>query len=148
MPASLGSNTVSRFLHEPEANKLHLELVVETGQTVNEGDPVVLAANGRVQAAGVAAPNHTIIGTAVKAGIAGERVTIAMRAYCTVIAEAAAASFNAGPCQTGAWNATTGRREFAALTGATNHERLANLAGFNLTQAVADGDQVIVAMLD
>lgn len=145
MPATLGSVTVSAFEHDPEAHKLHIEFEVQTAQSVHPADPVILATNGRVQAAGAAAPVHTVIGVALKEVAAGLRVTVAMKAYCVVIGEAAAATFNAGICQLGAWNGTTLRREYAVSTA--DAAGLLVTIGHNLTQAVADGDVVKVALL-
>lgn len=147
MPSTIGSATVSRFLNEVEAHKLHLEFTVAAGQSVNAGDQVIFANNGTVQSAGTAAAVNTVIGVALHAAAAGEKVTIGMRPYCVVIAEAAAINLNAGPVQLGAWNGTTGRREFAAAAGATAHERHAVTVGFNLTQATADGEEILVALL-
>lgn len=147
MPATLGSATVVRFINEAEAHKLHLEFVVESGQTVNAGDSVILANNGKVQLAGTTAPAHTIIGVAINSGAAGDKVTVAMKAYCVVVAEAGAASLNAGPVQMGAWNGTTGRREFVVVTGADNAAKTALHVGFNLKQVAADGDQIYVALI-
>ncbi len=147
MPSTLGSTTVSRFKNEAEAHKLHLEFEVEAGQSVNAGDQVELAANGKIQQAGTAEPFVNVIGVALKNGAAGDKVTVAMKAYCTVVGEAAAASLNAGPVKLGAWNGTTGRREFAASAGATAHEKLAEVVGYNLTQVAADGDEILVALI-
>lgn len=147
MPSTLGTETVSRFKNEAEAHKLHLEFEVETGQTVKAGDQVKLANNGKIQLAATAEPLVNVIGVALKNGAAGERVTVAMRAYCTVVGEAGAASLNAGPVKMGAWNGTTGRREFATSAGATAHEKLAETVGYNLTQATSDGDEILVALI-
>lgn len=145
MPATLGSTTTHAFEHDPEAHKLHIEFEVAAGQAVHPADPVILATNGKIQAAGAAASVHTVIGVALKEVAAGLRATVAMKAYCVVNGEAAAASFNAGICQLGAWNATTKRREFAVSTN--DAAGLLVTVGHNLTQAVADGDAVKVALL-
>lgn len=147
MPNTLGTATKRRFLHEAEAHKLHLEFVVETAQTVKAGDQVKLANNGKIQLAASTEPMVNIIGVALKDGAAGERVTVAMKAYCTVVGEAGAATLNAGPVKLGAWNATTLRREFTASAGATAHEKIAETVGYNLTQVAADGDEILVALL-
>ena len=147
MPASLGSVTKSVFEHTPEAHKLHMEFVVAAGQNVYKGDLVVLATNGRVQAAGAAVGAFAVLGVAIHDGAAGEFVTVAMRAYAVVNGEAAAATLNAGAVQLGAWNATTVRREYAAAGGADDDARTTVTIGHNLTQAVADGDAIQVALL-
>lgn len=169
MPATLGTVTTSVFEHTPEAHKLHMEFTVTAALTVRKGDPVVFATNGRVQAAATAEPAWKIVGVAIMDGIAGEFVTIAMKAYCVVNAEAAAASLNAGPVKLGAWNATTVRREYAAAVitaldastvdgtyGAQEQAVIENLrtkieeyqliVGWNITQATSDGDAIQVAL--
>lgn len=170
MPATLGDVTKNVFEHTPEAHKLHIEFVVQTGQTVHKGDPVVLHTDGTVKAAATADPAYKIIGVSIHDGAADERVTVAMKGYCVVIGEAAAASFNAGPCKLGAWNGTTLRREFAAMVvtaldastvdgtyGAeeaavinnlrTKLEEYQLLVGHNLTQGTSDGDAVKICLL-
>jgi hypothetical protein len=146
MPSTLGSVTKSVFEHLPEAHKLHLEFTVAAAQAVRKGDPVVLAANGNVQAAASAAPGYTVIGVSLHDGAAGEFVTIAMKGYCVVNAEAAAASLNAGAVQLGAWNGTTLLREYAVAAGADDQVKDTVAIGHNLTQAVADGDAIKVCL--
>lgn len=141
MPSTLGSTTEHRFDIDPEAHKLHIEFDVETAQVVHDADPVILAANGKIQLAGSAAPAYTVIGVSIHEAVAAERATVSMKAYCVVKAEAAAASLNAGPIQLGAWNATTGRREYATTADA------ALAIGHNLTQATADGEAILAALL-
>jgi fructoselysine-6-P-deglycase FrlB-like protein len=147
MASTLGSTTKSRFVNSPEAHKLHIEFEVEAAQSVHTADPVVLANNGKVQAAASAAPAYTILGTAIDEVAAGNRVTISMRGYCRVYAEAAAASLNAGPVQLGVWNATTGQREYAAAAGADDAAKSVVTVGHNITQAAADGDAIHVVLL-
>lgn len=141
MPSTLGSTTTSRFEHSPEAHKLHIDFEVASGQTVHEGDPVVLTAAGDIQAAASGASAETLLGVAIMDGTAGNRATVSMKGYCEVNGEAAAASLSAGPIELGAWNATTGLREFAAATTA------AKTCGHNLIQATADGDPIRVVLL-
>lgn len=116
MPATLGDVTKTVFMNDPEAHKLHLAFDVAAAQVVHIGDPVILNADGTIQLAGVAAVGHTIIGTSMHEGVAGDHVTVAMKAYCVVVAEAAADAQTAGPVKLGAWNATTVRRAYAATT--------------------------------
>jgi hypothetical protein len=146
MPASLGSVTTSRFEHDPEAHKLHIEFEVAAAQSVYKADPVVLATNGKVQAAASGDSVYKLLGVSIHDGGAGDRVTISMKGYCVVNAEAAAASFDAGSCKLGAWNATTGLREYAAVTGADDAAKTALAVGFNLTQVTADGDAVMICL--
>jgi hypothetical protein len=147
MPATLGSVTTSVFEHTPEAHKLHMEFTVAAGQSVHKGDLVVLATNGRVQAAASADAAFKILGVAIHDGAAGEFVTVAMRGYAVVNAEAAAAALSAGPVQLGAWNAGTSLREYAAAAGADDDAKTTVTIGHNLTQATNDGDAIQVALL-
>lgn len=147
MPATLGGVTKLVFEHDPEAHKLHIEFTVASGQVVRTGDPVILAAAGTIQSAGTAAAAYTILGVAIMDGIAGEFATVAVKGYCEVWAEAAAATLNAGPVQLGAWNATTLRREYAVAAGADDAAKSVVTVGFNITQAVADGDAIRVILL-
>lgn len=147
MPATLGGTTKLVFEHDPEAHKLHVEFQVASGQSVRIGDPVILNTNGTIQGAGTAAAKYTILGVSIHDAAAGELATVAVRGYCQVWAEAAAASLNAGPVQLGAWNATTLRREYAAAAGADDAAKSVVSVGFNVTQAVADGDPIKVIII-
>jgi hypothetical protein len=146
MPNTLGTVTKSVFEHLPEAHKLHLEFTVAAGQTVRRGDPVVLATNGTVQPAASAAPAFSVIGVPLQDGAAGKFVTVAMKGYAVVNAEAAAVSLNAGAVQLGAWNGTTLQREYAAVAGADDQVRDTVAVGHNLTQVAADGDAIKVCL--
>jgi len=141
MPTTLGSVTTSKFENSPEAHKLHIEFEVAAGQVVHEGDAVILAAAGTIQLAGTGASAETLIGVAIMDGIAGERVTVSMKGYTRVNAEAGTASLNAGPVELGAYNTVTDLREYAAASTAPK------TVGHNLTQATADGDPIQVVIL-
>lgn len=145
MPSSLGSATKTRFLNPPEAHKLHIEFMVEAGQTVQEGDPVMLAANGKVQEAAAATPKYKVIGTAIHSGIAGEFVTVAMKAYTVVVAESNAA-LDAGPVQLGNYNDVTDNREYGPSAGGSDEIKDSLTVGHNLTQVLADGNEIQVAL--
>lgn len=147
MPNVLGTPTVSRFEHPPDSHQIHMEFQVASGQTVHKGDQVILNTNGTVQAADAAAPSYTILGTSIHDGVAGGFVTIATRFQAVVNGEAAANTFNAGVTQLGAWNGTTGRREYAAAAGADDQAKDLVTIGFNIAPAVADGDAVQVGLL-
>lgn len=147
MPSTLGSTTKTRFHYGPEANKLVVEFIVEATFIVAKGDPVKLAANGKVQAIATVEPMYNVIGVALHDGVAGEFVSVAMRASSVVEAEAAAASLAAGPLQAGAYNGTTLNREYAALAGADDQVKSSKMIGHNLTQVAADGDIIQVALL-
>lgn len=147
MPASLGSTTKTRFHYGPEPAKLAIEFVVKAALTVHKGDPCILAADGTVQAAASVDPQYKIIGTALMDGIAGEFVTVVMRAYCVIEAEAAAAATDAGPLQLGVWNAVTLNREYAVLAGADDQVKSSKMVGHSLTPTVGDGGIIKVALL-
>lgn len=140
MPATLGDVTKNVFTHDPEAHKLHMSFVVAAGQTVHIGDPVILNANGTIQAAGVAALRITVLGIAIDDGIAGDRVTIAMKAFCAVVAEATADALTAGPVELAAWNAVTVRREYATTVDVTKY------AGWVLNALANNGDEILVVL--
>lgn len=142
---TLGNETKSRFYIDPEAHKLSYSFVVEAAQEVHKGDPVVLTATGTVQAAAAAAPAYTIIGHSIHDGEAGEDVTIVMKAYTVVYAEAAADALVPGPVQLGAWNATTGRREYAVAAGADDTAKAIVTVGHSLDTG-DNGDEIKVAL--
>lgn len=99
MPGTIGDTTKTLFLVGPEAHKLHLEFEVNTGATIEKGQLVILATNGKIAPAGTAAAEHTVIGVALHSGTAGELVTVATRGYSVIFAEAKSA-LNAGPVET------------------------------------------------
>lgn len=140
MPATLGDVTKTVFIHDPEAHKLHMGFAVAVGQTVHKGDLVILNANGTVQAAGVAALRITIIGVSIHDGVAGDQVTIAMKAFCAVVAEATADALVAGPVELAAWNAVTVRREYATTADATK------FVGWVLNALANNGDEILVVL--
>lgn len=147
---TLGTETKHKFFLDPEAHKLSISFVVATGQKVYKGDPVILATDGKVQAAGAAAPAYTVIGHSIHDGDAGEDVTIVMKAYTVVWGEAAAAGQNAGAVETGAYNTTSGYRAYAAATGSATPDDLTRgkvTVGHALENAAAAGDLIKVALL-
>lgn len=145
MPSTLGDVTKTRFIDPPEAHKLHVEFVVADGQAVHEGDSVVLTADGKVQAAAAATPKYKIPGVSIHDGAEKENVTIAMKAYTVVVAEANA-QCDAGPVQLGNYNAVTGNREFGPSAGGSDEIKDSVTVGLNITQAAADGDEIHVAL--
>lgn len=148
MPTTLGSVTTARFEHDPEAHKLHIEFDIVSAQSVYKADPVVLGTNGKVQAAASGDSVYKLLGVSIHDGtaVAGKRVTISMKGYCVVNAEASGASQNAGPVEIGSWNATTGLRGYAAITGADDAAKTARAVGFQLTQVTSIGDKIRVCL--
>lgn len=143
MPSSLGSVSTTLFL-KSESHKLHQEFEVATGQTVYKGQPVILTTTGTVQAAADAGANapHVVIGICIHDGAAGDLVTVRMKAQAITWGEAGTASLNAGPVLYYAYNTTTNMVEVddASVTAA-------NVCGWALDAATADGDSVRIAWL-
>tara|TARA_R110002126_G_C10371671_1_gene493460 strand:- start:307 stop:735 length:429 start_codon:yes stop_codon:yes gene_type:complete len=142
MPETLGSITKTTFLNEVENHKLHLEFEVETGQSVEQGQPLVLTATGTVQAAGAGASKHLVIGYSLHQSAAGELCTVGMRAYAVTFSEAETA-VAAGPVKYAGFNATTvyNKYEDDAVTAA-------DAIGWSLDAAASAGDIIRVALMD
>lgn len=152
MPTALGSVTKHKFEKSPEAHKLHNEFVVASGQAAHETDPVVLTADGEVQAAAAGASAETLIGVAMTDAVADERVTISMKGYTLVHALSGQINLPAGPVELGAWDGTygdgiwdtsakPGLRKYVAASSA------AKTVGHCITPADADGDPIQVCIL-
>lgn len=110
MPYPFGTDTKTILLKH-ESHKLHQEFEVNTGQTVKKGQPVVIAGDELVQPAGTGSTTQQIIGISIHDGIAGELVTIVMKAFVIIFAECETNSLVAGPVRLGSaavYNATTG----------------------------------------
>jgi len=151
MPATLGSKTLSRFAYDPEVHKLALEFDVAAGQAVHAGDAVVMNNDGTIQAAASADPAWKIIGYSLHdSGTADTdhqgRATIVMKGFAVVNGGAAAGPQIAGPVQLDAWDATNLRRNYAAITGASDAAKMATLAGISLTVGVNVNDPILVVV--
>jgi len=110
MPYTFGEETKTIVL-KSESHKLFEEFEVNTGQTVKKGQPVVIAGNGIVQAAGIASTTQAIIGFSMHDGDAGELVTVMMKAYAILFVQCETASLAAGPVRLGStavYNSTDG----------------------------------------
>jgi len=110
MPYLFGTDTKTIIL-KSESHKLFQEFEVNTGQTVYKGQPVVIADDGIVQAAGISSTTQQIIGFSMHDGVAGELITVMMKAYAIVFAECETNALAAGPVRLGSsavYNATTG----------------------------------------
>lgn len=143
---TLGTATKSKFVVNPSGDEIHVEFTVEAGQTVTQGDLVVINTNGKIQSAPLGTSEFKILGIAIMAGLAGELVTVALKHSAVINAEAAAANVVAGPVQLGAFNSTTGNREFAVAAGADDQAKDLVTVGHNLTPATADGELIQVAL--
>lgn len=112
MPSTLGDVTRVVFFEEPEPGKIHVEF--EALAAVRKGQQVKIDPTSEKVTPIVAdEPAVNVIGVAVMSAAIGERVTIATRGYCVVIAQAGAA-INAGPVKAGAYDAGNDRPTFAA----------------------------------
>ena len=140
MPNNLGTEGKSVFLKEIENHKLHQEFEVNVGQSIKRGQPVVLAGSAElVNPAGTAEANINIIGYAVHNGEAGELVTVGMRAYAIIWAEAKSAMVP-GPVKYDSYNGTTEKNVSEDGAVAADH------TGWVLDDAAAPGDEVRVAL--
>lgn len=123
MPYLFGTDT-STIVLKSESHKLFQEFEVETGQSVKKGQPVVIAGDETVQAAGIASTTQEIIGFSMHDGDAGELVTVMMKAFAILFVEVETAALVAGPVRLGTtsvYNATTGYVLIDdATVGATN----------------------------
>lgn len=103
--------------------------------TIKKGMPVKLTTDGELEPAADGENPINIIGYSLHNGFGGEVVTVAMKAYAIVFAEAYAASHNAGPVVYKSTSSTTNRQIYddASVT-------YANIAGWSLdAQASANG---------
>lgn len=139
---SFGEKTKTVYLNGIEAHKLHLEFNVGTGSTVKKGQPVVLNSDGTVRPiAGTAgADAAAIIGYSVHDGAAGELITVGMRAFAVVYAEAGAA-LNAGMVMAIA-TAPTDPMYVRYTQGAAT-----TMNGWALDDAAAAGELIRVAVI-
>lgn len=110
MPYLFGETTQTIILKQ-ESHKLFHEFEVNVGQTVYKGQPVVIAGDGLVQAAGTASTTQQIIGISMHDGVAGELVTVMMKAWAILFMECETSGLVAGPVRIGTsdvYNETTG----------------------------------------
>ena len=141
MPTNLGTENGATFLKEVESHKLHQEFEVNAGASIKKGQPVKLSGAGeKIEQAGVGEANINIIGYAVHDGEAGDLVTIGMRAYAIIWAEAESAMV-AGPVKYDHYEVPTEAHRFEDGAVAADH------TGWALDDAVAIGDQIRVAVL-
>lgn len=141
MPNILGTETESVFLKEIESHKLHQEFEVQVAKSIKRGQPVILSGAGElIEPAGAGEANINIIGYAVHDGEAGDLVTVGMRAFTIIWAEAFAAIV-AGPVKYVDAGGTTKLNRFDDDTvTAANH------TGWALDDAAAQGDEIRVAL--
>ena len=143
MPATLGSATTTIF-DRSEMHKLHLEFTA--GGTLKPGQLVKLDTDGTVIAAVAQDPKFEIIGICIHDAVEDDLVTVIVKGFTVVFAEAGEASLNAGPVEVGAFNSTTLYQEYNAATGADDDAKNNVTVGQNLTQATSDGDPIKVLL--
>lgn len=141
MPNILGDITKSVFLKEVESHKLHQEFEVNMGATIKRGQPVKLSGAGeKIEAAASGEANINIIGYAIMDGAAGELVTVGMRGFAIIWAEATAIGV-AGPVKYTGFNGTSLLHKFD-----TGTVTAANHTGWALDDAAAIGDSIRVVL--
>lgn len=110
MPYLFGTETKTIVL-KSESHKLFHEFEVEAAVTVKKGQPVYITGDGQVSPALVGTAANLMIGFSMHDGVAGELVTVMMKAYAIIFAECETAALVAGPVRIGSaavYNATTG----------------------------------------
>jgi hypothetical protein len=117
--------------------------VVTDTNNIYISQPVKLTIDGKVEPAGAAEAPYKIIGVSVHNGVGGDLVTLAMKAYMVVWAEAGTANLNAGPVKlhTTPFNTSTGY-----VSVDDNSVDGDDIYGWSLDQAVSAGDIVRVAV--
>lgn len=141
MPYSLGTVTVNKGFLLTESHKLHQSFEVATGQTIYKASPVVLDATGKVELAGALEAKANVIGFAVFGALAGEEVTVVMKAASVAFYGSADTFTPANLIAYSGYNGTTEYNE-AVTAGAL----ATNQIGWALDVAATIGDVVRVAL--
>lgn len=141
MPYLFGADTKTKIL-KSESHKLFQEFEVVAGTNLKKGQPVTLETAGTIDQAVTGTARHAVIGFAVQDALAGELVTVMMKAFAIVFMESATASLTAGPVKIHAngYNGTTGYTEVDDDTVTD-----ANIIGWSLDEG-NDGDVIRVAL--
>ena len=142
MPETLGNTTKTVFLNEIENHKLHLEFEVAAGQTVYQGQPLVLNADGTIQGAAIGASKHLVIGYSLHDSTDGELCTVGMRAYSVIWADSESALV-AGPVKFAGYDGVTGYNKFE-----DDLVTAADAIGWSLDVATAGQERIRVALMD
>lgn len=141
MFTQFGDKTQTVFLKGIENHKLHQEFEVKAAGKVQKGQPVVLQADGTIDAAGATADAHTIIGIAIHNGGPGELVTVGMKAYTIVYASPTQAT-TAGPV---AYNGLNSAHDGLYLDYA-NTATAGKVVGWSLDPTTAADEIVRIAL--
>lgn len=102
MPTFVGDQTKQALFLNVESHKLHLAFTAGNG-TIRKGDQVKIQADGSVIPLAAGDNASLSLGVVIKSGTgknpapAGEEVTVAVKGYAVLTAEAGAASVPAGP---------------------------------------------------
>lgn len=138
---TLGEKTVSTFLKEVESHKLHQEFTA--GAAIKQGQPVILSGDDEViEPAAADEVNMNIIGYAVHDAEADELVTIGMRGF-TIIWAQADDVLVAGPVRYSGFDATTGLNMVTNPAGTPS--TAANYIGWAIDDG-ADEDKIRVVL--
>lgn len=139
---AFGETTQTIFLKQIQSHKLHHEFEVATGATIKKGQAVKLNTAGEVVPAVAGELEHLVIGYSVHDGLAGELVTIGMKAFTIVWAQSAGA-LDAGPVKIGAAGADPLYATYVAAVHATPG---ADTVGWALDGAAATDELIRVAL--
>lgn len=141
MPYALGTPTVNKGFLKNEVHKLNQAFVVATGETIYSGMPITLNAAGEAVAAASGETRINVVGYALFGATAGETVTVTMKAFAIIFAEADQALDPSTAVKYAGFNATSKYNKVTdASVDATNY------IGKSLTAAAASGDVVEVAI--
>lgn len=144
MFTQFGDKTRTIFLKGIENHKLHQEFEVAAGQTIKKGQPIILNANGTVQAAGATPDAHTVIGYSIHNGAAGELVTVGMKAF-TIVYASNTGALDAGPvAYAGTMNSNVADGIYCNYTNTTTAGKV---IGWCLDQATGANDTVRIALI-
>jgi len=133
MPYSLGDKTRA-IVYKKEAHKLHEAFPVASGETIHEGELVILNSNGELVPA--ATGNQLeVIGYCVagpkdfnKPVSVVEEITVAMKGYATLLASAKENGLTPGAVMYAGWDAPNNRPMFSM-----NSVDETNIAGWALS---------------
>lgn len=141
MPYALGTPTVNKGFLKNEVHKLNQAFVVATGETIYSGMPVTLNATGQAVAGTSGVTRINTVGYALFSATAGETVTVTMKAFAIIFAEAADPLDPSSAVKYDGFNTTTKyNKVIDTSVDATN------FIGKSLTVAAATGDIVEVAI--
>ncbi|HEU4608383.1 MAG TPA: hypothetical protein VFS31_09760 [Chitinophagaceae bacterium] len=149
---SAGSKSKT-VIFQSESHKLMIEFVVAAGQTVKRGQPVKLTTDGKITPWAKGDLNVACVGYCSMDGLAGDYVTIYMRAFLVILAiNATAGALSTGPVTYQGYDTThadtrdglTGYSTFSAPTADTGNTEF---NGWALDAAAAQYDLIRVALI-